>query len=181
MVTTEKKTKIIPITSRREKFVEQAKNEAAKLNLVFFDAIFTNQPILGTEGLIKNVSVKLPPADDKYLKFCPKHRCLTLSNPECTEIKIIEVDNHYHRSLPFTNGKKVFRNFYMNADSLGQKIMADVCIRIKKNYSRGGEQSFVLDYYPVNALEPEHEITIGTDEGQLQIFGTDKFIRVKKL
>ncbi|MFA6194629.1 MAG: hypothetical protein WC719_02705 [Patescibacteria group bacterium] len=176
-----KEINLSPVVSEREKFVTLAKAKAAELGLVFCDAIFTNQPILETAGLLRNVLVKLPPADDKCLKFCPEHQCVVPSNSNCTEIKIIKVDNHYHRSLPFPGGKKVFRNFYMGADSLGQKVLADVCIRIKKDYSRN-EESFVLDYYPADpGAKPEYEITIGTNEGQLQIFGTDKFIKAEKI
>ncbi len=178
---TGKELKISPVTKGREKLVNLAKAKAEELHLVFYDAIFTNVPILETGGLLKNVMVKLPPAEDKYLKFCPAHQCLVPSQSDCKELSIINVEAHYRRSLPFINGAKVYRNFYMNQDNLGKKVLAHVWVRIKHDYSRN-EQSFVFDYYLAEpGAKPEYEITIGTDDGQLQILGTDKFIKVARL
>lgn len=178
---TGKELNITPVAKGRKKFVQLAKTKAAELGLIFCDAIFTNQPILGTDGLLKNVLVKVPPAEDKCIKFCPAHQCLVPSNSTCKEISIIDVEAHYRRSLTFMNETKVYRNFYMDANSLGKKVLAHVWLRIKHDFSRN-TQNFVFDYYlaePGN--KPEYEITIGTDEGQLQIFGTDRFIKVEKI
>lgn len=178
---TGKRLNISPVAKGREKFVQLAKAKATELGLVFCDSVFTNQPILETAGLLKNVMVKIPPAEDKCIKFCPAHQCLIPSASDCKELSIINVEDHYHRSLTFMNETKVYRNFYMNADSLGKKVLTDVWLRVKHDFSRN-EQSFVFDYYPAEpGTKPEYEITIGTDEGQLQIFGTDRFIKVEKI
>jgi hypothetical protein len=162
----------------RDRLVKMAQSKTAGLGIVFVDAMIENQDI------VENVLVKIPAAGDVYLKFCPEHQFAVPANPMCNSLNIIAVASHYRRSLPFEKGKKVYRNFYTDKNFLGQRALADVKIKIKTDFARGGERSIILDYVNIRAIEdsqPSNNIVIGTTHGQIPIFGTDKFILLEKI
>ncbi len=125
-----------------------------------------------TLATIKNVLVKVPGANDKYMKFIREHEMLV-------DGKSVNIPDHYRRGDLF-NGRFLTRHFYIGAEGITeypQQLIATVDL-VEKIDERGS--FLILDIHP-SGEKPEYKLAIGCPTGDFKIPGTDKWVDFKKI
>lgn len=128
-----------------------------------------------------NVSVLCPELTDSFTKLIAAHTIRTVGS-----IEIIDIQEHYAKMNFPVKGVPVIVHFFVPKSSMGKRVIANVEVVAKTDYSREARQTLLLNViFTAETGKADYRIKIGTDKvpekDGFQIPGIEKYVALEKI